>query len=186
MKKRKKKKEKRTLDGIGKIRYNFDFQLERTIYCYLCCCRVKRSERNILPEEWKFIFYRQWKDYIWNKYKEYRETDLMEFSRYLNQCMRNIKPEHEYENIIAAVIMTVGVTKSYEFILTPSIDLRSVSNIGKMIVVASLAMFVCLLIGYLVFYTLLPLFNNNIDENFLRDYKEIIDEIIKEKSKDSV
>lgn len=57
--------------------------------------------------------------------------NLMEFSRYLNQCMRNIKPEHEYGNIIAAVVMTVGVTKLFEFMLTPPVDLSCKSILGK-------------------------------------------------------
>ena len=42
---------------------------------------------------------------------------LNEFKHFLNQCLRNTKPDHEMWNIVGTVILTLLVDKTYDLIL---------------------------------------------------------------------
>lgn len=172
------KSNKRTIDKTGKLFYDFDFNLERNIYEYLCFSSKKGLKR--LNEKVRFETYKQWKQYVCNRYKDYSKSKLIEFSRYLNQRIRNKKPYHEYWSIMLAIILTLAFTKIVDFSLSKLNETTAMASIEGIILSLFIEFLIIGSIVAIIFWTLPTLINNNIDENFLRDYKEIIDEIIKE------
>lgn len=172
-----KRKSGRTLDNIGIRWYDFDFQLEKNIYCYLCCDKMKKRKLKKLDEKLKFVSYSQWKQYICDKYKNYNKDELMEFSRYLNQRIRNIKPSGEFIRLLFSAIITLVVTKMVEvFYLIDTTGLNSMLSIFIMEFI--LIFFVVIPVILFLIETFIPIREDNIDENLLKDYKEIIDEIL--------
>ncbi len=172
------KKAGKSLKEIGKRWYDFDFVLERTIYCYLCCSREKKRKIRKMDEKLKFESYQQWKKYIWDKYEGFDKDKLYEFSRYLNQRIRNIRPNREYWSIVATVLLTLAITKIVDVYLNSQINFK---DIPAIVVVLLLPVLVVLSLVIIMIQTFYPMFDTNIDENLLKDYKEIIDEIVKAK-----
>lgn len=173
-----KRKSGRTLDNIGIRWYEFDFQSEKNIYCYLCCDKMKKRALKKLDEKLKFVSYSQWKQYICNKYENYNKDELIEFSRYLNQKIRNIKPGREYLNIILPCFIPSIFTIVYEWIIKPNLKISNqlgISNVIFGVLITISFIFSMCSIAKDVFS---PILENNIDANLLKDYKEIIDEII--------
>lgn len=175
------KKNRKTLKEIGKRWYNFDFGLERNIYCYLCCIQVKSRKLRKLNKELKFESYKQWNTYVKNKYKNFDKDILIEFSRYLNLRMRNISPDHEYWSITATVVLTVFLTSLFDKVFYQQINLEGLSGISAIVVISILELFVLITIMFVIVQTMKPIFDSSVDDNFLKDYKEIIDQLITEK-----
>lgn len=175
------KKNKKTLKGIGKKWYGFDFELERNIYCYLCCIRVKNRELRKINKELKFESYKQWNTYVRNKYKNFDKDILIEFKRYLNQQIRNISPVHEYRNITATVVLTVFLTSLVDKLFSLKISYEELSGISAIVAILVLELFVAIPMAFAIVQITKPIFESSVDVNFLRDYKEIIDELITEK-----
>lgn len=176
-----KRKSGRTLDNIGIRWYGFDFQLEKNIYCYLCSYKMKKRNLKKVNEKLRFVSYSQWKQYICTKYENYNSDELMEFSRYLNQRIRKIKPIREFIMILISVIITLVITKIFELIETIGIDSVLSIVIKGILVIA----FIVIPFMFLLVDVFTHIQEDNIDEYFLKDYKEIIDEIIKSKSKNA-
>lgn len=177
-----KRKSGRTLKNIGIRWYNFDFQLEKNIYCYLCCNKIERRKLKKLDEKLKFVSYSQWKQYICNKYENYNSDELKEFDRYLNQIMRNINPTREYIRLFIPVIITLVITKVAEVFY--SIHTAELNSLLSVVIIEPIfSVFVIIPAALLLIETFIPIREDNVDENFLKDYKEIIDEIIKSKRK---
>lgn len=170
-----KRKPKRTLENIGIRWHNFDFQLEKDIYCYLCCNRMKKRALKKLNDELKFVSYSRWKQYVYRKYENCNKDELIEFSRYLNQRIRNINPHRELIVILLSVIVTLFVTETVDAFY--SLNSWLSNPIMKFIVVV----FVVISITFFLIQIFTPILEDNIEENFLKDYKEIIDEIMSEK-----
>ncbi len=172
----KSKKAGKTLDEIGKRWYDFDYKLERVIYCYLCCCkiRVKHFARDLrkLDEGLKFESYQEWKQYVCNKYQNYRTEELSEFSRYLNQRIRNEKPINEGANILLTAMITLIFTEIFQ------VSISTYRESSKKIVWFVFVILLVLYVVYEIVKSLLTLFDNNVEKNFFVDYKEIIDEMI--------
>ena len=175
------KKAGRTLDEIGKRWYDFDFKSERVIYCYLCCCKIKEKHfaRDIrkLDEKLRFETYQEWKQYVCNKYYNYRTEELSEFSRYLNQKIRNERPINEGVSILLAALTTLIFTEIFDsFLYTyEKINIKIVWLIGCIVFLPPMA--------YGIAKILSLMFDNNIEKDFFEDYKEIIDEMIEDSLK---
>lgn len=168
------KKKSKSLDAIGKRRYGFDFQLEKTIYCYLSCLYIKKKKIKKLDNALKFNSYKQWKEYIQNKYASYSNETLIDFSKYLNQGIRNVNSGGEYMNLCMPVIMTLVITKWMETFLSIDTDLSGVPFIVTLFTVA-------LLIAVLMFFLwklIFPKLETSTEKYMLEDYKEIIDDMI--------
>lgn len=174
----------RSLQEIGKRWYGFDFELEKVIYCYICCKRIKKKKIRKLDKELKFVSYHQWKQYVWNRYENFDKNTLIEFGRYLNQQIRNIKPIGEYLNIIATAVLTLILTKIVDIFLGVKIDFSGISVWGVFIIFSFIELIIILLSLFLFIEMIYPILDNNTNENLLKDYKEIIDEIISEKEND--
>lgn len=172
------KRMKRSLDSIGKRWHEFDINLERNIYSYVCCAKMNGITTWRLDKNLKFETYQQWKNYIVNKYENVDKDMLVEFSRYLNQNVRNLKPTYEYWVIEATVVLTLASTKVIDIFLGTQMNFE---EIYAFVAAFIFEILVVIFLIFVVFKTMKPLFDSNLDENFLRDYKEIIDEIIKRK-----
>ncbi len=170
-----KRKPKRTLENIGIRWHNFDFQLEKDIYCYLCCNRMKKRALKKLNDELKFVSYLQWKQYVYRKYENCNKDELIEFSRYLNQRIRNKKPYREFIVILLSAIVSFLVTKTVDAFY--SLNSRLSNTVSETIVVV----FAVIPLTFFLIQIFTPILEDNIEENFLKDYKEIIDEIMSEK-----
>lgn len=170
------KSKKRHLDYIGENTYDFDFELERAIYCYVCHTHISLKQKKKLKknEQYKFELYKQWKDYICNKYEQYSLEILHEFSRYLNQRYRNIQPESEYWKLIVPVVMTLATTKEFEYL----VDIKYPDLLSATIVSVIIFPFIMITIIFFIWNTIKPIWQSSMQQNLLLDYKEIIEEII--------
>lgn len=177
----KKKTKKKSLEKIGIKCYGFDFRLEKMIYCYLCCIHIKRWRLCKLDDAFKFNTYSQWKQYIYRKYRNYNVEELSEFSRYLNQKIRNIRPSREYINIFFPCIITAALTLLFEkmtdlYYAEVEISFTCLLILEIFIIILGIAA-ICMLIKD----TFIPIKENNVEANLLKDYKEVIDEILSTK-----
>lgn len=173
------RKKKRTLRAIGQRRYNFDFTLEKNIYSCLCCSYGAKKAFKKLDDEYKFNSYQEWEQYVHKKYKNYCKSDLIEFSRYLNQNIRNINPIHDIYNLMFSVMITAVLTYILSVFLKVEYKHENVlSSLFIGIFYFLLIIFVVILLIIFIWQFIIPIFDNNIVENFLEDYKEIIDRMI--------
>lgn len=175
---RKNNKKTRKLPLIGKRRFGFDIQFEKNIYCCLCCSHGSKKILKKLDSEFIFNSYHQWKQYIKDKYAFYDKKDLIEFSRYLNQNIREIKPICEFWNLFIPVILTILLTYSVNEIIRPVFAKTLFSFWSVIIIFLVLMVLIFLPLIIFTWHVYLPLIDNNIEENFFKDYKEIIDELI--------
>lgn len=169
------RKQRRNLKCIGIEQYNFDFAKEKKIYCYVCCSRLKKKELRTINSQYKFESYLDWESYVQNKYKNCSNDQLKQFSRYLNQNMRNIKPGKEYINICFPVIVTLAFSKYLEYVC----GFKWVSNILLVLIYVVMIFVLLQFLKILLSNIIIPLLNNDIEENMFNDYKEIIDNMIK-------
>lgn len=158
--------------------YKFDESYEMNIYKYLCCRKMKKKIKEKMDNDIKFITYHQWENYIQNKYKNLNKSELKEFSHFLNLRIRNLKPEHEYWNIVITVLLTILTEKAYnEFI---NMTINESDNIAKII-----GQFLFVIgVGASIFIILIVKITKSIwdvsdKSDFYSDYKKIIDNMIK-------
>lgn len=173
-----KKKKKRSLNLIGKRKYDFDIKLEKQIYSCLCCSYGAKKAFKKLDAKLKFNSYHEWRQYVCNKYKGYHKKELIEFSRYLNQNMRNIRPLKEFWDLFVSIILTVLFTIGADKLLNFHLDYIKGSLLNFVIIYLLLLIIFVSPILMLIRQIIIPIFDNNIEENFFRDYKEIIDDMI--------
>ena len=74
--------------------------------------------------------------------------------------------------------MTLVITKIVDIFLSSQTYFK---DIPVIVGVLLLPVLFILPMVYIMIQTFYPLFDNNIDENLLKDYKEIIDEIVRAK-----
>lgn len=178
--------QERNFNSIGKSDYDFDFELEMNIYSYLYGINKKRHKQ--LKDKYKFSNYNEWKNYIQRKYsdKEYNSERLICFSRYLSQRIRNLKPNQEYWNIVIPIAITLVIEEVIKALFELDVD---VSNAGIMwlfgsITILLLLVFLIIVLIVFIYKMVKPLWENNEEESLLTDYKEVIDDIIKVKTKE--
>lgn len=181
-----KKEYKKTLNEIGIQKYHFDLQIELVIYKELCCINLKRDERKIKEEKKAEIktvnSYGEWKKGIVIRYRGYDREYLMEFSRYLNQRIRNVKPGQEYWKIVAPVILTISITEITSKLMTIIADMNEYSGLlFKVSIELFLIIMFIMFLLIVVWQTIEPVRDNMIEENLFVDFKEIIDELITER-----
>lgn len=180
------KKQQRDVNTIGKDNYGFEYRKEKNIYCHLCGINCNKKGVKRLAANEKMNTYSEWEQYVSKKYEEYPVQKLKEFSRYLNQRIRNLKPNQAYWNIILPILLTLIVTEGFNFLM----NLGVIEQKESIIVSASvffqmfLAYFIVTLMvsGILIFLlvkVITPIWENHTEEKILEDYKEIIDNMIK-------
>lgn len=162
-------------------KYEFDEQYEVNIYKYLCFKRLKKKAEKKMNESVKFITYDQWKRYINDKYKNFTYYDLNEFSHFLNQRIRNISPELENWKLVIPVILALFAEEFFQQI----INLSNIPFNSILQVFIELILLVGVIISsvFVVEKIFEPTWWVSDRKNFYMDYKEIIDEMLKEKMK---
>lgn len=181
------KKKKRSLNTIGIDNYDFDYQLEKSIYCYLCCIKTNNRAIKKLEETLKFNTYSEWEQYVRNKHSHFSDDKLKEFNRYLNQRIRNVKPNRDYGDVMIPVLITLLTTEVIDYFKNFKVTLPSEMSILA-IIIAVLTFVILLLIALIPIIILLgktvaPIWDNHTEENLLNDYKEIINSMIDERNK---
>ena len=174
---------------LGKENFNFDYNKELDAYKYLCGKRMVKRRYKALQENLKFSSYREWSEYIMERYKDYSVDSLSEFSRFLNQGLRNTKPNQKVREMIVPILLTAFFTSVFNQLLTRSavefdVKTSSVITIIVAICLVAVAIVVITFLVMLVTYeTITPIWEQETIRCFLEDYKEIIDQIIQEKNK---
>ena len=171
-----KNQKSRLISKIGKRRYDFDLELELMIYRYLCCHRIKKRVLKKMDYNYKFGSYKQWKQYIQSKYEKYSLDELREFSRYLNLKIREIKPLQQYWILMIPIVITLFFSQLIQFFTKKYVEYAYDYY-------AQIILFLyAILLGFVILIMLKPLllsiFAEDFEMNFLKDYKEIIDEMI--------
>lgn len=167
-----KQKKKRSLNAIGKSQYNFDFQLEKTIYYYLCCKHTKKIKK--LDNKLRFNSYKQWEKYIKDKYSGCDRETLIEFSRYLNQRIRDNESGNKYWELIIPVFMTSLITEFIKVFFSTETDWSKTPFLVRIFAIVLIIVVYIPIIRELIS----PIFENSTDGCMLQDYKEIIDNMI--------
>lgn len=160
--------------------YKFDIQQEQNIYTYLCKGKLKAKVLKKLSHDLKFETYAQWKQYIWNKYHDFSDEKLEEFSRYLKQCSRNTKPVYECWKTFISIYLALMFNTLFEFLIS-ILDFHF-SSILEVVVVIGLVMIALGFFAYAIAKISMPLSDQEDERNFYLDYKELIDEMIEEKN----
>lgn len=175
-------KGKRTLDNRGKKEFKFDFQKEKNIYLYLWRLKLAKKKVKKLEGKIKFDKYEDWRQYVRKQYIDDGKERLKEFSRFLNQKIRNLEPNREYWNIFIPILSALVIETGFDEISKTKIDTSS--SVFWVGFIAQMILTLIIIISMVIFIikVVLPIWDNNIEKNLLEDYKEIIDEIIEEKT----
>lgn len=94
---------------------------------------------------------------------------------------RNIKPSHEYWTIMATAYISMVFTMVINIAIGKHMDLSNNSVWIVLLVTILLEALVIISLFFLIVKIMHPIYDNHSEENFLRDYKEIIDDIIEKK-----
>ena len=174
---------KRTLDNIGIQKYDFDYIKQKDIYRCLCCAPGHKKVLKKLDKSLLFNSYNEWKQFIVEKYKDYDQLELIEFSRYLNQRLRNLEPVKEVWKLYAAASITIVLEKVIEFFNRILVVVQDNStSIYAIIAVCIVALGFILLIIVFIWNFISPSWKDNFDKFLITDYREIIDEMIELKA----
>lgn len=175
---------KHCIDYVGKNYYEFDKEYEMIVYKYLCFKSLKKGECKIINDNHKFLTYMQWKNYIYDKYREYEDDKLNEFSHFLEQNIRNATPKFENWKLIITVLLTLFCDKIFETIIEIAcIKLDSVFQVIIEIISIFLMIFI---FAYVVEKLIQPLWGVPVEDNLYKDYKKIIDDIVRNRIEDKI
>lgn len=175
-------KEKRTLENRGEEEFKFDFQKEKNIYLYLWRLKLAKKKAENLEGKNKFDKYEDWKQYVRTRHINKGKEQLKEFSRFLNQKIRNLKPNQEYWNIFIPVLATLIIEEGFDRLLENQAEYTKLGFWGALLVQLVLTLIIVIPMIFFIIKAVMPIWDNNTDRDFLEDYKEIIDEIIEEKT----
>lgn len=170
------------LAKVGKNKYEFNSNEELSIYKYLICRSLRgKKEKELKDKEALFDYYSDWKNYVINSNKDKDEKKLEEFSRHLEQRIRNEQVVSKYIGLTIPILLTA-------FLTTILGELPDIFNIDYSQVPWGVRVFVfffILLVIGLVGYMFIDFFNDLINyqtrENLFIDYKKVVDEMIQKK-----
>ena len=128
----------------------------------------------------KFGTYTEWNKYIKSKYQDFSNEKLKDFSHFLNLKIRNVAPESEYLTILSSAVIALLMQNEINIALEA---ISSGDNSFESIVIKMIGLVVMgIILGIAVLKILQPLLKTTEDRNFYTDYKEIIDDMIKDSS----
>lgn len=178
----KRKKYRRELEEIGKTKFDFIQNDEKKYYSYVSCWPMKDRVKKKLEDKYRFDSFKRWKNYVRDKYMPYEIDMLIEFSRYLNQCIRVAESGYAYWNLFLPVMITLILTELFETLIGMKIDVTNNSMWVSFIAYLLCQLIIISVYMKLIKHSLEPVRDNNIEKYLYIDYKEIIDEMIEEKS----
>ena len=171
-------KNRKTPKYIGEKYFDFDVEYELIIYKFLCNIHLKNKEIRKLNEEHKFITYVQWKYYITNKYKFYKNDMLIELIHYLNQKIRNEDSGYEYYRIVIPILLTILSDKLYEQVI--QISKLETNSIPSIVIGIVFILVVGFFSAFCIIKVIDPMFDKSVEKNFYLDYKKEIERILRE------
>lgn len=183
----KRKKRTRALYTIGNEYFEFNSNYEQKIYDYLCCNGSNKKLKKLKKclGENAFTRYCDWENYVRNKYNNYDDVMLNEFSRHLNQRIRNNEPGKKIDTIMAEVSLPFILTA----ITTSFISIKVDNTIGLPIIFITIFLMISTIVfgmGIIITKIYDSLSNIIKQQYFLTDYKKIIDNMLSERKKPSV
>lgn len=183
----KRKKRTRALYTIGNEYFEFNSNYEQKIYDYLCCNGSNKKLKKLKKCLGKNAFtrYCDWENYVRNKYNNYDDVMLNEFSRHLNQRIRNNEPGKKIDTMMAEVSLSFILTA----ITTSFISIKVDNTIGLPILFITVFLMISTIVfwaGIIITKIYDSLSNRIKQQYFLTDYKEIIDNMLSERKKPSV
>lgn len=163
----------------------FDIDKEWNKYCFLCGSELSKKQWKMLADCDKFYTYVEWKQYIRDKYESCPVEGLKEFDRFLNQCQRNVIPGRES----ASIVISAMIAMAFNFLLnviTEMISPEKFASEVSYIITQSIVIFVFMIWGIKsILLSVKDIFSErNLRTDFFADLREIIDELIREKSKE--
>ena len=182
------KKQKRNIFTIGKENFEFDYSKEKKIYSFLWGLKISKKEEKELLDNEKMNNHAEWSSYINNKYKDCSDEKLKEFSKFLSQRIKTLKPHIEISNITVPIMITLIIDSIFELLtdlaITDSTEniVLSASTFWGMFIVLFIALLVLLFVFVMLISNVIsPFWDNNTEELLITDYKEVIDNMIKDK-----
>ncbi|MBR5596651.1 MAG: hypothetical protein IKW30_04500 [Lachnospiraceae bacterium] len=182
------KKQKRNIFTIGKENFEFDYSKEKKIYSFLWGLKISKKEEKELLDNEKMNTHAEWSSYINNKYKDCSDEKLKEFSKFLSQRIKTLKPHIEISNITVPIMITLIIDSIFELLtdlaITDSTEniVLSASTFWGMFIVLFIALLVLLFVFVMLISNVIsPFWDNNTEELLITDYKEVIDNLIKDK-----
>lgn len=181
-------KKSKNEENSNNMKFAFDMQKEKIIYKYLSPYNLSKSEKKKLSVNMKFDTYMKWKNYIREKYSEHSVEYLEEFTRYLNHKLRGSNSFNSYWRLFIPVMITLILNKFTE-IYVDAMNIKF--NYGPEPLKGMLIVWIFYIIVTIIIFTtaftlikqiIKPTIDNEIENNLLIDYKEIIEEIIDEKT----
>lgn len=163
---------KREIKGYFREMFLFDIKRERIIYSYLCREKLSKKQRKLLTDETRFGSYQSWKAYIVSRYEVYTKESLLEFSRAINQFLRESKQFDEYHrNVVIAYMSAVFCA------LIPYFTTEAQNSIVLFLVMT-------IVVPIFIFALVVTAYNSlgGRDTDFYEDIKDIIDQMIEEKA----
>lgn len=174
-----KKQCSKSIDDIGKDNYNFDFYSEIIIYKDLCCKRLTAKEKKKQVGLPNFNRYKDWKSYIVREYGVTDKEKLMEFSRYLNQRLRDQEYSLEYWKLTIPIILTLMMGDLCSGLLYNLVNIDDmVWNVLALIIALIMIVFVMGFVLVFILKIMHPTWEANVEKNFFIDFKEIVDELV--------
>ena len=174
------RRQKRNYKKIGKQYYSFDVDHERIIYEYLCMYKLKRKKLKKLNEEEKFNSFLEWEKYIYSKYQGYDSNGLLQFEKYLNGRLINIKPIREYWNMACTALFTLILSETIKGVT--QVMSTPVNRTYNLISVFCTLAVICFALLLLIKRIIEPIWDNNTEENLYKDYIQIIEQMRQEKT----
>lgn len=178
----KRDKRKSFIKANGIKNYGFNFKKEFNKYLFLCGERIKKSQWKKLDDNDKFYTYEQWETSIKTKYSVYSIKALEQFYKYLNHCQRKVQPDKEFINPYISALFTLIMTFFVTVLCAKTISEEQFSlDCEFLIKFVLLLIIVSVILSLVIKLGIKSFTNKSIEYDFYSDYKEIIDNIIKEK-----
>ena len=179
-----KKEKARNNAEIGKEIFSFNYNEEMRIYLYLCG-RLRQREYRYLDDTLRFHRYADWEEYVKNRYTKYTPNQLMEFQRYLKGCITWEKENRRIGGGVVSIAFSAVLSSGLSFFVSELINANiEISGWAEMLIWWML--FSLLMISLFFFFFWLTKEGIQVIKDsrnticLLKDYKEIIDELIKE------
>lgn len=90
--------------------FEFNIKEEKLIYKYLCKEDLTKRQKRKLTEDIKFERFKDWEDYIINKYKKYDAKSLNEFKKMLNILFHNSNEFTAYNKNVCTAYISSAMT----------------------------------------------------------------------------
>lgn len=169
---------------IGQNRFGFYVDPELLKYKYFKGLKISRRKwKKMEHDNFKGMPNSQteWEKGIRKKYKSYSIMELKEFSAYLDYSISSGITTNSMNAIVSSVIASSILSAAFSQLLSENLEFKNqVSLVAGWLVVLIFGIgFIVWLATWIVFYLMN---DREINNTFLRDYKKVIDSMLKRKT----